>query len=170
MYIECTGFDVYLGFGGAFAADQAGTETPISPNQGSDDCGLAWQVTRQKTLMGTFTRGTTNAYLSPTWSMTSGTSGCQKHELAKKEEQAVQYVAANFYPLTAEMAEGHGEYLVGLAQVMGCNDSVASNLGHETQRSFRSITNGADAYQTVQNIKQVIQKNPVLVQNCTLTI
>ena len=142
----------------------------ISPNQGSDNCGLAWQVTKQKTLMGTLTRGITNAYLSPTWSMTSGTSGCQKHEIAKKDEEAVKYVASNFYPLSAEMAEGHGEYLVGLAQVMGCNDAAIPGFNQAAQKSFDTITKDADAYQTLQNVKQVISNNPVLSQNCTLTI
>src|SRR5689334_498155 len=120
-----------LVIGSAFAADKE----ELSGNQGSDSCGLGWQVTKQKSLLGTSTRGTTNAYLSPTWSMTSGTSGCEKHDVAKKDQDAVKYVATNLYPLSAEMAEGRGEYLVGLAQVMGCNDGVMADFGQMTQTS-----------------------------------
>ncbi len=165
-------FSALLVVGSVHAAEDAprnqGNE--LSPNQGSNECGLGWQVTKQKTLMGTSTRGTTNYYLSPTWSMTSGTSGCQKHDFAKKDEEAVKYVASNFYPLTAEMAEGRGEYLAGLAQVMGCSDSVASNFGQATQKSFKAITNNADAYETLQNVKHVIENNAILSQNCSATI
>jgi hypothetical protein len=120
--------------------------------------------------LGTFIRGTTNAFASPTWSMTMGTSGCEKHQISKRDEQAVTYVASNFYPLTAEMAAGRGEYLAGLAQVMGCNDAVVSDFSQETQRSFTTITNNADAFQTLQNVKQVIQKNALLAQNCSIII
>jgi hypothetical protein len=141
-----------------------------APNGGSDACGLGWEVTKQKTLIGTLTRATTNAFLDPTWSMTSGTSGCSKHAIAKNDEEAVKYVASNFYPLTAEMADGQGEYLVGLAQVMGCNDAVISDFNQATQKSFNMITDNADAYQTVQNVKQVVRQNPVLSKNCVLMI
>ncbi|MEK6705285.1 MAG: DUF3015 family protein [Bdellovibrionota bacterium] len=141
----------------------------VSPNQGSDSCGLGWQVSDKKTLMGTCTRGTTNAYLSPSWSMTTGTSGCKKHDFAKKDEEAVKYVASNYYPLRAEMAQGQGEYLVGLARVMGCDDAAASNLGGLTQRNFKTITQGADAYETLQNVKREIQKSPAMANGCGLT-
>ncbi len=153
--------------GSVWAASKGGSDE-ISPNEGSDSCGLAWQVTKQKTLIGTSTRGTTNAYLSPTWSMTSGTSGCEKHQFSKREEEAVKYVSTNLYPLTAEMAEGHGEYLVGLAQVMGCNDSVVSDFGRVTQKSFNSMSKTADAYETLQHVKQEIRKIPSLAQSCAL--
>ncbi len=140
----------------------------ISPNGGSDSCGLGWQVTKSKTLMGTSTRGTTNAYLSPSWSMTSGTSGCEKHPFSKKDEDALKYVSTNFYPLSAEMAEGKGEYLVAFAQVMGCNESVTADFQQMTQKSFKSITENADAYEVIQNVKSELHKSTSLAQNCTI--
>jgi hypothetical protein len=155
----------------AVAAEQvkssAGDE--VSPNGGSDSCGLGWQVTKSKTLMGTFTRATTNAYLSPTWSMTSGTSGCEKHDFAKKDSETVKYVASNFYSIKADMAEGQGEYLTGLARLLGCDDTAVLGFGTATQKSFKSITTGADAYQTLQNVRSVISKDPSLSRGCGIT-
>jgi hypothetical protein len=153
----------------AMAASGAGTKEEISPNGGSDSCGLGWQVTKSKTLIGTLTRGITNAYLSPSWSMSSGTSGCEKHPFAKKDEESVKFVAANYYSLRAEMAQGQGEFVEGLARVMGCSDQAVTGFGAATQKNFKSITHGADAFEMLQNVKNEIRKDPALAVSCGLT-
>jgi hypothetical protein len=150
----------------AFAA-AAASKDEISPNQGTDSCGLGWQVTKSKTIIGTSTRGTTNAYLSPSWSMTSGTSGCEKHDIAQKDSETVQYVASNYYSIKSDMAQGQGEYLAGLAQLMGCND--AASFGAAAQKNFRSITQGADAFETLQNLRKEVRTSPALAQSCGMT-
>ncbi|MFM8315218.1 MAG: DUF3015 family protein [Deltaproteobacteria bacterium] len=50
---------------------------------GTDSCGLGWQVTQKKSFLATTTRGTTNAFVPPTFGMTFGTIGCDKHSFAK---------------------------------------------------------------------------------------
>jgi hypothetical protein len=154
----------------AFAAPAASSgggsaKDEISPNQGSDMCGLGWQVTQNKTLLGTMTRGTTHYFLPPTFSMTTGTSGCVKHEIARNEVEGVKYVATNLDSLSAEMAQGSGEYVDGLARVMGCDESVMGRFGAMTQRKFRSIVSG-DAVGTFRAVKSEIGKDPLLAVSC----
>ncbi len=142
----------------------------MSPNGGSDTCGLGWQVTERKSLLGTSTRGTTNSYLSPTWSMTTGTSGCEKHELAKNDVESVKYLASNFHSIKADMAEGQGEYLSGLARLMGCDDPSVSHLQTLAQKNYQSITGNSDAYETLQKVKNLVRQDANLMKGCSSVI
>ncbi len=144
------------------AAAPASSDNQIAENRGSDSCGLGWSITKGKSLLGTSTRGSTNASLNPAFSMTSGTSGCEQHSFAKKDSDSVKYIAKNFNSIKADMAEGQGEYLAGLAQVVGCNDGAVSNFQSLAQKNYRSLTNGADAYQTLEHVRAMIQQNPSL--------
>ena len=92
-------------------------------DSGTDGCGLGWQVTQEKTMMATSTRGTTNGVVPPTFGMTSGTLGCDAHSLAAKDVPAAKYVVTNFSHLKHEMAMGTGEILVGLSLLMGHSDT-----------------------------------------------
>lgn len=145
--------------------NEAKAET--SPNGGSDSCGLSWQVVKSKTIVGTSTRGTTNGVLNPSWSMTSGTSGCDKHDIAQKDAESVKYVAANYNSIKADMAEGQGEYLVGLARLMGCNDQAVSSFQQMTKKNYKSITSGSDAFETLQNVKGVMSRDASLSASCS---
>jgi len=83
----------------------------ISPNSGTDSCGLGWQVTEKKSLLGTFTRGTTNAFVPPSFGMSTGTIGCESHPVSKADGKGVEFVAQNYDTLRLEMAAGQGENL-----------------------------------------------------------
>lgn len=50
-----------------------------------DGCGLGWEVTSSETMIGTTTRGTTNAVVPPTFGMTTGTLGCKKLDIASND-------------------------------------------------------------------------------------
>jgi len=143
----------------------AASSNPVSPNEGSDSCGIGWQVTNKKTFLGTTTRGTTNSFVPPTFGMTSGTIGCQSHTFAKNEESAVKYAATNFDELKIEMAEGQGEYLTAFARTMGCNAAAASEFSHMTQVKYEAITTGGslDFY---ENVKKEIKASPALSAGC----
>ncbi len=56
-----------------------------------DSCGLGWQVTDKKTYTATTTRGTTNAFIPPTFGMTTGTIGCEKLDIGKNDKEAADY-------------------------------------------------------------------------------
>lgn len=133
----------------------------------SDGCGLGWQVTSKTSFLGTTTRGTTNVFIPPTFGMTSGTMGCARHSIGKKEEPAVRYVVENYQPLTMQLAEGRGEYLDGFARTMGC--SSTSDFGRVMQHDFRSITDGgkADPFEMYDRVKARIKSDQLLSAQCS---
>src|SRR5271170_3615642 len=55
----------------------------------TDGCGLGWQVTDKKTIIGSLTRGSTNSFIPPSFGMTSGTLGCRKHEFSMRDQEGV---------------------------------------------------------------------------------
>lgn len=117
-----------------------------------DGCGLGWQVTDKKTYTATTTRGTTNAFVPPTFGMTTGTLGCQQLEVGKNDQEATTYVATNFQPLKSELALGQGEYVTALATAMGCK-SAASAVGAKLQQNYNKVV--APAVNSVELYKGI---------------
>lgn len=144
----------------------SGQEQVISPNRGSDACGLGWQVTDKRTLLATVIRGTTNSVVSYGFGMTSGTMGCEKHEIAKKDEDTVRFVATNIEPLSVEMAEGQGEFLHAFARSMGCGDQVVGQFGQMTQKNYQSLIETQSGVKMFKEVKRQISQDPVLSQGC----
>jgi hypothetical protein len=146
----------------------SGQTVQASSAGGSDSCGLGWSVTQKKSFLATTTRGTTDAFFPPTFSMTFGTSGCDQHTVVQKDQEAVRFAAANFYPLRAQIAEGQGEYLTGLAVLLGCKQDALAPFASAVQKRFEVITREADAFQMVQNMKREVLEDPVLAQGCAI--
>lgn len=118
-----------------------------------DGCGLGWQVTGKKTYTATTTRGTTNAFVPPTFGMTTGTMGCDKLDIGKNDKEAADYVATNFDSLKSELASGQGEYVTALATAMGCKGS-ADMIGARLQKNYNSVVapavNAVDLYKGIK--------------------
>lgn len=150
-----------------FAVAAAGSASnPVNPS-GTDGCGLGWQVTQKKTMLGTTVRATTNAVVPPTFGMTSGTMGCDKHEIAKNDMDAAKFAFNNQESLSIEMAQGQGEYLTGFAKTLGCKDAVQGEFAKMTQENFESIiAEDQSALGLLKNVKAQIKKHPVLAENC----
>lgn len=130
---------------GAYAADKL------------DGCGLGWQVTDKKSYTGTTTRSTTNAFVPPTFGMTTGTMGCDKLDIASNDREAADYVATNFEVLKSELAVGQGEYVTALATAMGCQSS-ASAVGQKLQQNYKQVVAPAQsALELYNNIKTNVQ-------------
>ena len=141
-------------------------EKGVNP-AGTDGCGLGWQVYQKKTMLGTTIRGTTNAVVPPTFGMTSGTMGCDQHQLAKNDVDAARYAFNNQEPLSIEMAQGEGEYLAAFAKTLGCDDSVQGEFAKMTQENYAAIAgNNASAIEMLQNVKAQVKKNAALSQSC----
>jgi hypothetical protein len=134
----------------------------------TDSCGLGWQVTQKKTLSATTTRGTTNAFVPPTFGMTTGTLGCAQHPLSKRDVDGARYAYNNFDVLSIEMAEGQGEFLTSFARTLGCDDASLEAFSHMTQSHYRSIMNEGKAtrVEMFDNIKTEMKNDPVLSARC----
>jgi len=119
----------------------------------TDGCGLGWQIMKDKTMVGTSVRGTTNGFVPPTFGMTSGTIGCDQHSIAQNEHDSAAYAYNNFDSLKSEMAAGQGEYLTGFAVTMGCD---VSTFGSMTKAQYKNIvgekTSAIDMYMNVKSI------------------
>ncbi len=116
-----------------------------------DGCGLGWQVTDKKTYTATTTRGTTNAFVPPTFGMTTGTIGCEQLEVGMNDKEAADYVATNFEALKSELAAGQGEYVSALAKTMNCS---ASEFGVQIQQNYQTVVapaaTAADLYNNIK--------------------
>jgi len=69
----------------------------------------------QQSLIAT----TNGSFGSQTFGISFGTSGCTNDGVFVKNEKLNAYAVLNFDDLSQEMAQGSGEHLVGLAQLMG---------------------------------------------------
>ena len=125
----------------------------------TDGCGLGWQVTKKKTLMGTSTRFTTNFVVPPTLGMTSGTLGCDRHSIVKKNMELIHFANANIENLSIEMAQGNGQFVEGFAKTMGCQD--VNEFTSVMKANYSSIvTEGVNGKELLENVKsQAIANN-----------
>jgi hypothetical protein len=119
---------------------------------GSDGCGLGWEITKKKSFLGTTTRGTTNSFVPPTFGMTTGSIGCDRHSLAAADKGALELVATHYDALLLDMARGQGETVTALAHVLGCGGNSAS-FSAMTQENFESLTDGASVVELVRRLK-----------------
>lgn len=118
-----------------------------------DGCGLGWEVTADKTMIATTTRGTTNSFVPPTFGMTSGTLGCDEFDgFASVERENLEYVAQNFETLRGELARGSGEYVDAVAKGFNCD---AKTFGQHVQSNFEAVVipaqNGIELFKNLQN-------------------
>ncbi|MBI3544523.1 MAG: DUF3015 family protein [Deltaproteobacteria bacterium] len=134
-------------------ADTEERSGAVAGEPDTDGCGLGWQVTSSKTIIGSITRGTTNGTIPPSFGMTSGTLGCRKHPFTKRDQAGAVYAVSNFDQLRIEMAEGRGEVLEGFARTIGCDDAAA--FGQMTQKNYRAITEKASAVRMFLNVKNM---------------
>jgi len=135
----------------------------------SNGCGLGWQVTDKKSFLATTTRDTTNVVVPPTFGMTTGTIGCEKHSFAAADQKGMEFVAVNFEPLTMQLAEGRGEYVQAFAATMNCQEGAYSDFGAAMQKNYKSIVgSGQNSVELYQNVKSEISKNPALASRCNL--
>lgn len=117
-----------------------------------DSCGLGWEVTDKKTYLATTTRATTNAFVPPTFGMTSGTIGCDRFEgFAANEKQNAEYVAKNFEAIRSELAVGAGEYVDATAQSFNCD---SKSFGSHIQQNYNNVVAPAqDGIELYNNLK-----------------
>lgn len=141
---------------------------PAFAEDKSDGCGVGWNVTKKHSLSATTTRGTTNSILPPTFSMTSGTSGCDKHSFVQRRSAAAVYAMTNHEALRLEMASGGGEYLEGFARTFGCTDGSAPRFASAMQKNYQRIydSGSVSALEMSERVERVIQGDRALSAAC----
>ncbi len=134
----------------------------------SSGCGMGWQVAKDNSLVSSFTRGVINGTFSNTIAMTLGTSGCAKHSIVYNEMKGIHFVESNKNELAIDMAKGNGEYVTGLAQVFGCQNTKA--FGSMVQNKYESVlpSENISGVELYNNVKNEIRKDSSLSQTCSL--
>lgn len=104
-----------------------------------DGCGLGWQVTQDRTMLATTTRGSTNYFVPPAFGMTSGTIGCEQIGFAANDKQAATFVASNYQNLKSELAVGQGEYVTAMVESFGCPASATPAISAKIQNNYQTV-------------------------------
>ncbi len=87
-------------------------------------------------MVSSFSRQISNVFTSNSIAMTSGTSGCAKHSIVKREAEAMYYAEANDQKLLDEVDEGKGEHVAAFARVLGCPSGQMDHAQSVLQRSY----------------------------------
>lgn len=131
-----------------------GDTNKVEGQDSLDGCGLGWQVTQERTMSATTTRGTTNNIVPPAFGMTSGTMGCDKIPFADKNKESATFVAKNYETLKTELAEGQGEYVTAMVVSFGCNSDRTSEIAGRIQKNYSStVASARDAAELHANLK-----------------
>lgn len=125
----------------------------------SSGCGLGWKVNSRQSLSGTSTRGTTNSIFGGAFGTTSGTSGCDRYSIVKKDSEVIHYTEANFEFLLRDSAVGQGEALDGLAVTLNCEPEA---LGSALKSNYGSLVTQPNAKMFLQQVKSLSQSSPAL--------
>ena len=113
----------YLGFVMSLALVVAGQSAMAAGDSG---CGLGSLVIQKNTKMSQTLAVTTNGtFSSQLFGITSGTSNCSANGIVMREQEAVMFADANFQTLKVELARGEGESVAAMAELVGCQSSVA---------------------------------------------
>lgn len=129
----------------------------------SNGCGLGWELTSKQSLLSSAIRQTTNTILPNTFSMTSGTSGCAKHEIVQNDERAVYYAVNNYDSILPEIAQGQGEFLAAFGEALGCDANAQVLLGQKLQSETGAILeNARDGVALYREVRTRMATDPVL--------
>lgn len=97
----------------------------------------------------------------------SSTGPCRAFGMAEKER--IRYVASTQNELQSELAEGHGEHLIALATLYGCNDLGKTHFPKVIRQNYSQIfsteSRGAPEMVTYQILENVADSG-VLSSNC----
>lgn len=87
---------------------------------GMAGCGLGSLIIKNDNIIQVLAATTNGSSYSQTFGITTGTSNCKPSSKLASIEQKV-FVEANYAQLSREAAQGEGEHLKALAELLGCD-------------------------------------------------
>jgi hypothetical protein len=134
-------------------------------------CGLGRQIFIGQNGKGPhLLAATTNSSLSPSsFSITSGTSGCEADAVILREHEQEMFVAQNIDSLSQDMAMGSGQYLHAMADLMGCGAGSFSDFASLTQAKYELLLPSAGTAPAafLTGLKQELAAQPSLAASCS---
>jgi hypothetical protein len=131
-------------------------------------CGLAYVLFSQENnsqavqiLAGT----TNNLYGTQSFGITSGTSGCTEGGLVISSRESEVFAEINYRQLQADIAAGQGEYLDGLAGLLGVKEDRKSEFGQLARVRYSQLFPSADAgsVEMLRGLTQALNEHPELI-------
>lgn len=145
--------------------------TPALATEKGPGCGMGKQIFGgSKGLVPHISAASTNqtSGLSQTLGITSGTSGCDTDSIINKDKEQEVFVAVNFDTLSQEMAQGTGNQVRALAQLMGCPADVHETFSAVTQQQYEDLF-APDRAQPViwlAGLKRDLRSHGILAARC----
>ena len=119
--------------------------TPLMAQQAARNtgCGLGtilWDGNADGSIMSQSLQATTNGtFGNQTFGITSGTLGCDQPQNIAAAERLQDFVAGNMDSLARDMAQGQGESLETLAELMNVPAAERSAFYADMQQNFEQI-------------------------------
>ncbi|WP_141736140.1 DUF3015 family protein [Oligoflexus tunisiensis] len=138
------------------------------PKYGMAGCGLGALVIDRNELLPQVGAWFLNGIASnQTYGMTSGTSNCVqgRSDVAAMEQEV--YMTANLSSLSKEAAQGSGEHLNALAEVLGCQEEDKVRLGELSQNHYSELFANQEPEAVLQRYLTVVNADPQLAKSCT---
>lgn len=132
-------------------------------------CGLGSMIFKDNTLLSSTLRVTTNqVFLTQYLGVTSGTSGCSRHDIVMNEKAHIHFAEVNLEKIEQDMIKGQGDYVSVLAYTLGCQDSVINQFNVFTKNNYEKIFNSSEtnAGQMLKNLGHEMRSNKSLSKNC----
>jgi hypothetical protein len=151
----------------AFACLQATASLAANPDTGPG-CGLgklAWsEYTHQKNIAPQVLMATTNGtFGSQTFGISFGTSGCTNDGKVMAQHKVMMFAGLNYESLSQDMAQGGGEHLASLAELMGVPAEQQSEFFSLTQDKYATLIQSGEATPVamLKALQDVMAAHPV---------
>lgn len=143
----------------------AATPTLATP-YGAAGCGLGSLVFEPDSCQ--VSAATTNgSFTSQPFAITFGTSNCVGGGSKSLVDQMQrQFMADNYASLSKEIAQGEGETLRALAQILGCEDSTFPQVASTLQSSYQQIFSAPGSGAALKTIRHSLATSPTLSNQC----
>jgi hypothetical protein len=132
-------------------------------------CGLGkliWaDYSKQKSIAPQVLQSTTNGtFGSQTFGISSGTSGCTNDGTIMAEYKVNVFAAANYENLSQEMAQGGGEHLASLAELMGIPENHRPDFFTLAQMRYATLIQSGDTTPAgmIKTLQSAISVHPHL--------
>ncbi len=110
---------------------------------------------------------TTNNSFGQPYAITTGTSNCSPEPEATAVLKQESFVVANYATLSKELAQGQGQSVAGLAEVLGCESSVLPEFGSFAQSKYDALFLAPGSMAMLDKLKLEMASNETLSSSCS---